>query len=364
MPVLSAASYDTLPGWAAEHPAAILPGLLAQCRRLAQMPSDMKLGGAGMAAVYGGKAGQWAPACAAARASGAGDAAVRGMIAAWFQPYRVESAALVTGYFEPELRGALQRGGVYQTPVLGRPSDLIEVGPPQGDPEGKPVIGRRVGGALVPYWTRADIEAGRAGAAARPILFLADPIDLAFLQIQGAGRVVLPDGHVVRLGFAGSNGRAYTPIGRVLIARHALLPEAVTMQSIRAWLVAHPDQVKSVLDANDRYVFLRLVDDESGAPGPVGALGVDLVPGRAAAVDPHFTPLGSLMVLDTTDPLSRAPWRVLVLAQDLGSDIAGPARVDLFVGAGDAAAARAGAMRQGGTVYLLLPRPPAGKPVG
>jgi membrane-bound lytic murein transglycosylase A len=166
------------------------------------------------------------------------------------------------------------------------------------------------------------------------------------------------------LGFAGSNGRAYTPIGRVLIARHALLPEAVTMQSIRAWLVAHPDQVKSVLDANDRYVFLRLVDDESGAPGPVGALGVDLVPGRAAAVDPHFTPLGSLMVLDTTDPLSRAPWRVLVLAQDLGSDIAGPARVDLFVGAGDAAAARAGAMRQGGTVYLLLPRPPAGKPVG
>jgi membrane-bound lytic murein transglycosylase A len=348
-----------MPGWAGDHVAEALPALLAQCRKLVSMPPDMPLGGQGLSQLYGGTAGQWGAACAAVRGVAPDDRAVRTLIEAWFQPYEINAAGLVTGFYEPQARGAWQRGGVFQTPVLARPTDLVETPPSAADPNGRPVMGRLVANHLVPYWTRAEIEAGSAGARTHPVLWLADPIDLFFLQIQGSGRVVLPDAHVVRLAFAGSNGRAYTPIGKKLIERHVLAPDQVTMQSIRAWLDANPAEARMLMNQNDHYVFFRLDADAGVAPGPPGALGVNLVPGRSAAVDRHFTPLASLLFLDTTDPLTRAPWRHLVLAQDLGTDVIGPARVDLFMGAGDMAALRAGQMRQPGTAYLLLPRPPA-----
>jgi membrane-bound lytic murein transglycosylase A len=216
-----------------------------------------------------------------------------------------------------------------------------------------------VDGRLLPYWTRAEIEAGRADGATHALLYLADPADLFFLQIQGSGRVRLPDGAVVRLGYDGKNGRAYTPIGRVLEQQGALPAGDVTMQSIRAWLDAHRAQARAVMDRNDDYVFFKVLTSVDEGMGPPGALGVDLLAGRSAAVDRHMIPLAAPVFVDTTDPRSGVAWRRLVLAQDLGTDISGAGRLDIFLGSGDAAEALAGRMRQAGTVYVLLPRPAA-----
>jgi membrane-bound lytic murein transglycosylase A len=195
------------------------------------------------------------------------------------------------------------------------------------------------------------------GPSAQPLLWLRDPVDLFFLQVQGAGRVRLPDGSVVRVGYDGKNGRAYTPIGGVLVAQNAMAPADVNMQSIKAWLAAHPALAKSVMDRNDDYVFFRILKTEDAVAGPPGALGVDLTAGRSVAVDPHYLPLAAPVFIDTKDPLSSAPWQHLLLAQDSGTDIRGAARADIFFGFGMLAEQQAGRMHEAGTVYLLLPRP-------
>ena len=342
---LTQLDFDALPGWAADRVDQSLPALRAGCRRLMTLPADTMLGGEGIAAAYAGRAGQWAPACTAARRLAAGDAAgIRGFYEAWFTPYRMELPALFTGYYEPEVRGALGPSPVFQTPLLARPDDLV-------------AGGRQAGEKVVPYWSRAEIEAGRMGEAARPLLWLADPVDLFFLQIQGAGRVCLPDGTLVRVGYDGKNGRPYTPIGRKLVADGALTQAGVSMQSIRAWLAAHPAQQRATMDANEDYVFFRvLTGTGDDGTGPPGALGVNLQPGRSAAVDRRAIPLGVPLFADTSDPVGGGLWQHLLLAQDVGSDIQGGARADIFLGAGSLAAQQAGAMHQGGTVYVLLPR--------
>jgi membrane-bound lytic murein transglycosylase A len=349
---LTEASFADLPGWQSDRVIELLPALDLQCRRLALLPADTSLGGQGLAAEYGGQAGQWSDACAAARQLEPGDN-VRGFFQTWFAPYRVGAVALVTGYFEPVLQGARDRTAQYAVPVLARPGDLVRTG--QTDAAGRPVLGRSEGGVIVPYWTRADIEAGDMGGEAKPVAYLGSDIDLFLAQIQGAALVKLPDGGLVRLVFDGRNGRPYTPIGRVLVAQGALKPSQVDMQSIRAWLESHPAQAKAVMDANESYVFFKLADDSDPSVGPPGALGVELTAGRSVAVDRNFLPLGTPLFIDSTVPDGRA-WQHLVLAQDLGSAIEGPARVDVYLGAGPGAAAWAGKMRQPGVVWLLLPR--------
>ncbi len=352
---LTQVTFDQLPGWQTDTLAETLPALRAGCHRFATLPADTQLGGTGVAATAAGQAGKWLPTCAAAAALSPGEeAATRRFYEAWFTPYRIDTPGLFTGYYEPELRGALQRGGPYQTPVLARPADLVQTAAPNGPP----TVGRTEAGRQVAYWSRADIEAGRMGAEARPLIWLADPVDLFFLQIQGAGRIRLSDGTTIRLGYDGKNGRPYTPIGRVLVARHDLPPDGVSMQSIRAWLAAHPAQAQSVMNQNEDYVFFRVLPDApaAAASGPPGALGVALTPGRTAAIDRHSIPLGAPLFVDTTDPLTHAPWRRLLLAQDVGSDIVGAARTDIFLGTGAVAAAEAGRMHEAGTAYVLLPR--------
>ncbi len=348
--------FDALRGWQADSLAQTLPALRAGCRRLATLPADTALGGEGVAATSGGLAGNWLPVCAAASGLVPGEeAAIRRFYETWFQPYRVGTPGLFTGYYEPEVRGALTQGGAYQTPVLARPGDLLQTAA-TNDPHGPLSVGRMEQGRLVAYWSRADIAAGRMGDQARPLFWLADPVDLFFLQVQGAGRVRLSDGTVVRLGYDGKNGRPYTPIGRVLTAQHALPPDGVSMQSIRAWLAAHPDQAKAVMERNEDYVFFRVLSGSDAGLGPPGALGVPLSPGRSAAVDRHSIPLGAPVFIDTLDPLTRQPLQRLVLAQDVGSDIVGAGRVDVFLGAGAGAEAQAGRMRESGVEYVLLPR--------
>ena len=353
VPVLTAATFKDLPGWQNDMLGQLLPALRLQCRRLAMLPPDTTLGGQDLAATYGGHAANWSEPCRAALALNEGEDTHR-FFEAWFQPYRVSQQALVTGYFQPVVAGSRQLSAGYQVPVLARPDDLVRAG--GTDESGRPSLGRMANGVVEPYWTRAEIEAGAMGATAKPIAYLASPVDLFFAQIQGSARVQLAEGGVMQLVFGGRNGRPYTPIGRVLIDQHALAAGDVSMQSIRAWLDAHPDQAKAVMDRNESYVFFREAPDADPSLGPPGALGVDLTAGRSAAVDKNFIPLGAPVFVDSTVPDGRH-WQHLVLAQDLGSAISGPARVDVYLGAGAPAVDWAGKMHQAGQIWVLLPRP-------
>lgn len=365
---LTAVDFGQLPGWGTDHPAQAMAAFSRSCARLALAPPDQRLGGEGEAARLGGQAGQWRAVCAAARALPPGDdAAARQLLEADFQPYAVADGerrrGLFTGYYEPEVPGSPVRSAAFPTPLLTRPSDLIQVdlGDFFDDLKGRRTAGRVEDGRLVPYYDRASIEAGALAGRRLDLLYLQNPVDLFFLQIQGAGRIDLPDGRVVRVGFDGQNGRPYVPIGKLLSDRGQIPPDQVSEQSIRAWLAAHPDRAQAVMDENPSYVFFREVPGLRPDEGPPGALGVALTPERSIAVDRAFIPLGAPVWIDTTDPLDGTPLRRLMVAQDLGGAIRGPVRADIFFGWGAQARARAGRMNQPGTEYLLLPKAvPAG----
>jgi membrane-bound lytic murein transglycosylase A len=355
---LETVRFQDILGWESDQQNETVFAFRAECRRLSQIPPETALGGEGMASTYGGKAAHWSAACTAAAALTANDApGVRRFYETWFQPYRLSAPGLFTGYYEPEVQGARTPDAAHSIPLYARPTNLMQLPPSPEDPKSQPRVGRMVEGRLQPYFSRAEIEAGQMGTTARPLLWLHDPVELFFLQIQGAGRVRLPDATVVRVGYDGKNGRPYTPIGRVLLERNALAANDITMQSIKAWLEAHPIDAKPIMDQNEDYVFFRILTDTEVLAGPPGALGVNLVAGRSAAVDPHAIPLGAPIFVDTIDPVSLAPLRRLLLAQDSGTDIKGPARTDIFFGFGALAEQQAGRMHQTGTEYLLLPRP-------
>jgi membrane-bound lytic murein transglycosylase A len=200
---MSAVSFSALPGWADDHLSAAIPPLQQECALLAGLPAGAALGGDADAARLGGQAGQWRPLCAAAAAVPAGDdAAARAMLERELQPYTLidngRPDGLFTGYYEPQVDGAMTRGGRYRTPLLRRPRDLVQVDA-GADPKGHAISGRMVGGRLVPYYDRAAIEHGALAAQHLELVFLADPVDAFFLEIQGAGRVRLPDGRIHRV---------------------------------------------------------------------------------------------------------------------------------------------------------------------
>ncbi len=354
-------AFAALPGWVSDHQAQAMPALLAGCAVFAAAP-DRALGGSGDAAAQGGKAAQWLSSCAAAAAVPSGDdTAARAFFEAQFQPYAVADTAgsgLFTGYYEPEVNGSRTPGEGYATPLLGRPDDLVQVdlGAFSPDLAGKHVTGRLQGGQLVPYYDRAAIVDGALAERRLDLLWLADPVDAFVLQIQGSGRVRLRDGSTVRVSYAAQNGRPYVPLGRVLADRGDIPLKQVSMQSIRAWLAAHPDQAAAAMDQNPSYVFFRELDDLHPDQGPPGALGAALTPGRSIAVDKRFIPLGAPVFVDTTDPLDHRPLDRLMLAQDLGGAIRGPVRADIFWGRDRDAEARAGVMNAKGGATLLLPR--------
>ncbi len=353
---LTRTSFDRLPGWRDDTHGAALSALGRSCVRLRDLPADRPLGPDGT----GGRVGHWWAPCAALAGVAAGDdAAARRFFETWFVPYLAadngDAEGLFTGYFEAELRGAWRAAGRYRVPIYARPPDLVTADLGRFRPEWRRqnIAGRVIDGRLVPFQTRGEIQAGALAGRGLELLWVDDPVDAFFLHIQGSGRVVLEDGQVVRLGYAGRNGHAYVAIGRELVARGAIAAEALSMQSIRAWLRAHPGEGADLMARNPSFIFFRAVDGD----GPVGTQGVVLTPGRSLAVDRRFVPLGMPVWLDTTDPLNpAAPLRRLVVAQDTGAAVKGPVRGDLFWGYGAAAAARAGRMKEVGRYYLLLPR--------
>jgi len=349
---LEVVSWHDLPGWLDDDPGAAWQAFLQGCTRLeAQIP--------------------WRGICTRAGQLPAG-ASVRAFFESNFLPYRVANAdgsveGLATGYYEPLLRGSRRKEGPYRYPLYAPPADLLTVDLAEINPELKHLRlrGRLEGRRVVPYYPRAEIDRGLPALAGKELLWVDDPVDLFFLQIQGSGRVLLPTGEQVRVGYADQNGQPYKSIGRYLVEQGELTPEQASMQGIKAWGAANPTKLGALLDQNPSYVFFRELpqvgDQAPAAGGPVGALGVALTPERSIAVDPRYIPLGAPVFLATTWPGSTLPLARLVLAQDSGGAIRGAVRADYFWGFGDAAGAQAGRMRQSAKLWVLLPRdyPPA-----
>ncbi len=272
---------------------------------------------------------------------------------------------LLTGYYEPLLRGSATRESAAQVPLYRRPADLLRIDvTDQGqrfENGPTPLRGRIEGDRVVPYPTRAQIESTPA-LQGQELLWLDDPVDAFFLQIQGSGRVRLRDGRVIRIGYAEHNGQPYRAIGRVLIDRGALRADEVNADSIKAWLREHPDAAVDVMRSNPRYIFFRELPPLPDDVGPPGSLGVPLTPMRSIATDPRRVPPGALMYLDSVVPESATPLRRLVMNQDTGAAIVGPVRADLFWGFGDEAERRASMTRETLRLWLLWPRE-LGRPV-
>lgn len=339
-------AWSALPGWTDDRPALAWPALLESCQKL---PA---------------RAEQWKNICAdAALFPNPDDATARAFFETRFVAHEVigrhgDSDGLITGYYEPLLPGSLVRTPRFRYPLYGRPGDLVtvELGDLYPELKGKRLRGRLAGRrVVVPYYSRAEIASGKHPPENDVLVWVDDPLALFFLEIQGSGRVQLPDGRMLHLGYADQNGHPYVAIGRTLVESGALKLEEATMPAIRAWLSAHPDQAAAVLNSNPSYVFFTLRDAD--ASGPVGALNVPLLPERSIAVDPGFITLGSPVWLDTTLPGNgeTTPYRRLVFAQDTGGAIRGPARADLFLGFGARAERLAGEMRQRGSLYVLIP---------
>lgn len=258
--------------------------------------------------------------------------------------------AFATGYYEPEIEGSRTRDATHQVPVYPRPVDLIEVdlGLFSDAFKGKSIRGRVDRTAFVPYFDRSEIDAGVLDGRVMPIAWAADYVELFFLQVQGSGRLRLPDGSVMRIGYAGQNGRDYTGIGALMRDRGLLGPNQQSMQGIMSWLRANPVDGMAIMHENKSYVFFR----ELTGAGPVGALGIAVSPRATVAADPAFVPLGAPVWLD----LDRVEADGLWIAQDTGGAIKGANRFDTFWGAGEEARRIAGGMSGRGTALILVPR--------
>ncbi|CUW46645.1 MULTISPECIES: murein transglycosylase A [Novacetimonas] len=352
-----AISFSKVAGWDSDDTAQALSVFVAECHKLGSLPAESALGdGAGGA---GTRVGDWLAACDAARRVAPDNAAAaRDFFQAWFQPYRIgtpdRQGTLFTGYYEPEIRGSLKRGGIYQTPVYRRPPDLQRT----RDAQGHMHTGRREGTKFVPYATRAQIDGGALAHHKLELLWVADPVDLFFMQVQGAGRVRLPNEQVVRLSFDGHNGQPYVPLGQVMVQKGYLEAGHVSLTAIRDWLETHPAQARSVMEANPNYVFFTELPSDSTDVGTPGALGVPLTPGRSLAVDRHAIPLGAPVWINTAVNAAGhvETWKRLGFAQDLSRDVKGTGRVDLYLGWGPEAAQDAAAQHSVGQLIVLLPR--------
>jgi membrane-bound lytic murein transglycosylase A len=346
---LTRVSFGGLPDWNTVRADAALAAFRRSCAVLMVDGDAAPMGGAG----YAGTVGDWRAPCA----DGTGDA--RAFFEKDFVPFAVSGGdGLFTGYYEPQIRGSRTRHGAYQTPVYGLPPDLVRVDLGQFNPrlKGEHISGKVTGHALTPYADRARIDAN--GLAAPVLFYTDDAIAFFFLQIQGSGRVLFDDGSSARIAYDGENGQPYTAIGRTLIADGSLTRESVSLQTIRAWLLAHPDRAASVMESDRSYIFFKETPLGDTAVGSAGSLGANLTPLASLAVDSRLHALGAPFYVAADGP---DPVRAVMVAQDIGGAIRGPMRGDMFFGFGEDAERRAGAMKAPGHLYVLLPAALAAK---
>ena len=332
---LEPVAFPELRGWSDDRVSEAIPAFLKSCKRITTRLDVAPLDARPRFADYG-RVGVWRELCEAATAlPPQDDAAARRFFETAFMPLSVVDYSaregLFTGYYEIELNGSRRRQGRFQTPIYRRPPDLAQA----------------VG------YSRAEIEDGALAGRGLELLWVDDPTDAFFLEIQGSGRVRLKNGKIMRVGYDGQNGLPYVPVGRLLVERGIMPRSAVTMTAIRAWMEQHPEAGAALRRDNPSYVFFR----ELRGDGPVGAEGVVLTAERSLAVDRSFIALGVPIWVEADERFASAdPVRRLVVAQDVGGAITGPVRGDLFWGTGSAAAERAGVMNARGRYYLLLPR--------
>jgi membrane-bound lytic murein transglycosylase A len=347
--------FEQLPGWADDNPQEIWPAFLANCEIMRQRASS------------------WVRPCNEAQRVDAGNpSSVRRFFEDQFVPHELTDAkgtasATITGYYEPLLRGSRTRGGPYQVPIYKAPKDLINVDLSSIYPEIRHLRlrGRLENGRVVPYPSRAEIETKQL-LAGQELLWVDDIVEAFFLQVQGSGRVVLPNGEQVRVGYAEQNGYPYRSIGRWLVEKGELKLSEASMQGIKAWVAANPQRRDELLHQNPSVVFFKEIPNAGNESGPAGSMGLPLTAGRSIAVDPRYVGMGSPVFLTTQVPSPvgagargsglTTTFNRLVLAQDTGSAILGPHRGDLFFGTGAEAGELAGKMKSSGKMVVLLPR--------
>lgn len=341
--LLKVAAWDDLPGFDQDDLPAAWSGLLQSCGALK-------------------KNAFWKPACeAAAQLAEPGTQAISALLREYFIPYRATTAeggdsGLITGYYQPLLKGSRSRSDRYRYPLYARPDDLVAVDLGAVYPElaSRRLRGKLDGNRLAPYYSRGEIDIASSPLAGKELIWVDDVVDLFFLQIQGSGLIQLENGQQVPVGYADQNGHPYESIGKVLIRRGELSADKASMQGIKDWGRRNPGKLRELLNSNPSYVFFRELP--GGLSGPPGALGIPIAGERSIAIDPRFIPLGAPVYLSTTYPNSSKPLQRLVMAQDTGGAIKGPVRADFFWGAGYEAGRQAGAMKQQGRIWVLLPK--------
>jgi membrane-bound lytic murein transglycosylase A len=343
--ILRPSSFSDLPGWDRDDLLAAWPAFLNSCQVLIKKDN-------------------WREPCTLARQIDANDRqAVRRFFESLFTPYQVfnkdgSETGLATGYYEPLLLGARKKSSTYQTPLHRVPDDLLTIDLASVYPslKGMRLRGRLVGNKVEPYYSREEIVQS-SRMKGKVLLWVDDPVEAFFLQVQGSGRVYLPaQKQTVRVVYADQNGRPYRSIGRYLVDRGELSLDSASAQGIKDWFIANPSRQQELLNANPSYVFFR--EEKLGDPkqGPKGAMGIPLTPRRSIAVDPAYIPLGAPVFLNTTEPNSSVPMQRLVMAQDTGGAIKNPVRADYFWGFGADAGKNAGKMRQKIAMWVLLPK--------
>jgi membrane-bound lytic murein transglycosylase A len=354
---LEPVEWTSLDGWTADDQAAAFTTFLASCKPFlaTRRPRDPRL-------VY---VGLWHACRRAAAARPAGPAAARKFFEENFRPVRIaklgESTGLLTGYYEPIVDGSRFPNPEFHWPLYRRPRDLLVDGkkPPPGSIPNRASVGRlNADNQLEPYYDRLAIENGALDGQRLEICWLRDPFEAMSIQIQGSARVRLEDGTLLRINYDSHNGLGYTAVGRVLIERNLVPREEMSMDRIKQWMEANPEQAKEVRGTNRSYVFFRITALDS-EDEPSGAQGVPLHPGRSIAVDRTHV-FGTPFFIQAELPIANArpdtKFRRLTVAQDTGSAIVGPARADIYWGAGDDAGRIAGRIRQQGRFVILLPR--------
>ena len=346
--LLKPANWAEIDGFAEDDLTAAWPAWLRSCSTLISKPF-------------------WQTACAAAKTlNEPNQQAIQVYFTQNFNVYSATNhdgteSGLITGYYEPLLKGSRSKSAQYLYPLYRRPNDLVTVELGDTYPElkykrvrGRLLVDKDGRNKLVPYATRAEIEVTSSPLAGNELVWINDIIDVFFLQVQGSGLVKLDDGSEVHVGYADQNGHAYHSIGRLLIERGELSADQASMQGIKNWARNNLNQLRDLLNSNPSYVFFRELP--AGLSGPLGALGVPISAERSVAIDPKYVPLGAPIFLSTRQPNSQSPLKRLMVAQDTGGAIKGGVRADFYWGAGNEAGAKAGAMKQQGKIWVLLPK--------
>ncbi len=336
-------NWEQVDGWLLDRPAAALEVFKNSCKAI-------------------GRRQQWQLVCAeAAKLDGVSDDVARNFFEDFFQPNEIRNEdgsvdGLITGYYGPELEGSRIKTEQYKYPLYRQPDDLLIIDLDDIYPELDKyrLRGRIVGNRVVPYFERGEIDTGESPLTGKELFWLKDPVELFFLHIQGSGRIRLPNGELIMVGYANQNGHPYRSIGKLLLDRQEMTQDQMSMQNIMKWVKQNPEDGQLLLDENPSYVFFRSLPAD--IQSPPGALGIPLTALRSLAVDPRTIPLGAPVFLSTIFPGTDFPLQQLMVAQDTGGAIKGRVRADFFWGMGNDAGKIAGKMKQDGRLWILLPK--------